>query len=136
VQGKHNDHNFDFLDKNIRIPMKKKKLGGPSLAPQKSRFWADKSRNGPFLPEGFCYSFEISQGLLSNKKIRNPTKIKFQGPPRPPKKADFGRTKAEMGCFSQKGLCYSFEIFRGLLSNKNIRNPMKKIFGESPYTPN
>jgi len=34
-----------------------------------------------------------------------------------------------MGCFSQKGLCYSFGILHGLLSNKNIRNPMKKIFG-------
>ena len=40
-----------------------------------------------------------------------------------------------MGCFSQKGLCYSFEIFNGLLSNKNIRNPMKNIFGEYPLHP-
>ena len=47
-------------------------------------------------------------------------KIKFWGPPRPPQKADFGRTKAEMGCFSQKGLCYSFGILHGLLSNKKI----------------
>ena len=37
-----------------------------------------------------------------------------------------------MGCFSQKSLCYSFEIFHGLLSNKDIMNPMKKFFGESP----
>ena len=56
-------------------------------------------------------------------------KIKFRGPPRPPKKADFGWTKAEMGYF------YSFEILYGLLSNKNIRNPKKKIFGESPLHP-
>ena len=62
-------------------------------------------------------------------------KIKFWGPPRPPKKADFGRTKAEMGYFSQKGLFYSFEILHELLSNKNIRNPKKKIFGESPLHP-
>ena len=40
-----------------------------------------------------------------------------------------------MGCFSQKGLCYSFGIFFGLLSNKIIRNPMKKIFGRSPLHP-
>ena len=33
--------------KNIRIPMKKR------LAPQKSGFWADKSQNGLFFPEGF-----------------------------------------------------------------------------------
>ena len=56
-------------------------------------------------------------------------------PPSPPKKADFGRTKAEMGHFSQKGLCYSFEIFHGLLSNKNIRNPMKKNIWGIPPTP-
>ena len=40
-----------------------------------------------------------------------------------------------MGCFSQKGLCYSFEILQGLLSNKNIKIPMKKIFGGSPLYP-
>ena len=40
-----------------------------------------------------------------------------------------------MGRFAQKGLCYSFEILQGLLSNKKIRNPMKKIFGESPLHP-
>ena len=60
----------------------------------------------------------------------------FGDPPKPPKKGDLGRTKDKMGCFSQKGLCYNFEIFHGLLSNKNIRNPMKKIFGDSPYIPN
>ena len=63
-------------------------------------------------------------------------KINFRGPPRPPKKADFGRKKAEMGYFSQKGLSQSFEILQGLLSNKDIRNPKKKIIGESPFTPN
>ena len=56
-------------------------------------------------------------------------KIKFRGPPLAPQKADFGRTKAEMGCFSQKGLYYSPGILLGLLSNKYIRNPMNKIFG-------
>ena len=59
---------------------------------------------------------------------------KFGDPPKPPKKADFGRTKAEMGCFSQKDLCYS-EILLRLLSNKNIKIPMKKIFGGSPLYP-
>ena len=63
------------------------------------------------------------------------TEKKFRGPPYPPKKADFGRLKAKMGCFSQKGLCYSFEILQGLLSSKEIRNPMKKIFVESPQHP-
>ena len=32
-------------------------------------------------------------------------------------------------------MCYSFEILQGLLSNKKFRNPMKKIFGESPLHP-
>ena len=40
-----------------------------------------------------------------------------------------------MGRFAQIGLCYSFEILQGLLSNKKIRNSMKKIFGESPLHP-
>ena len=62
-------------------------------------------------------------------------KIKFRGPPQAPQKADLGWTKAEMGYFSQKGLFYSFEILHELLSNKNIRNPKKKIFGESPLHP-
>ena len=82
------------------------------------------------------YSFEILQGLLSKKNIRIPMKIKFRDPPRPPKKADFWRTKAEMGYFSQKGLFYSFEILHELLSNKNIRNPKKRYLGNSPYTLN
>ena len=59
----------------------------------------------------------------------------FGDPPYPPKKADFGRTKAKMGRFAQNGLCYSFEIVEGLLNNKKIRNPMKKIFGGSPLHP-
>ena len=62
-------------------------------------------------------------------------KIKFRGPPRPPKKADFGRTKAEMGYLSQNGLFYSFEILNKLLSKTDIRNPKKKIFWESPLHP-
>ncbi len=40
-----------------------------------------------------------------------------------------------MGCISQKGLCYSFGILYGLLSNKNIRNSKKKIFRNPPYNP-
>ena len=35
---------------------------------------------------------------------------KIGDPPYPLKKGDLGRTKAEMGCFSQKGLSYNFEI--------------------------
>ena len=50
-------------------------------------------------------------------------KNKLRGPPLPPKKADMVRTKAKMGHFSQKGLCYSFEFLQGLLGNKNIRIP-------------
>ena len=57
------------------------------------------------------------------------------GPPYPPKKADFGWTKAEIGRLSQKGLFYNFEILRPLKSIKNIRNPKKNIFGESPLHP-
>ena len=34
--------------------------------------------------------------------------------------------------FSPKGLCYNFEILHGLLTNKIIRIPMKKNFGDPP----
>ena len=44
----------------------------------------------------------------------------FGDTPYPPKKADFGRTKAEIGCFPQNDLRYSFGILHGLLSNKRI----------------
>ena len=44
-------------------------------------------------------------------------------------------TKAEMGCFSQKGLCYSFEILQGLLSNKNIRITVREKNWGNPPTP-
>ena len=37
----------------------------------------------------------------------------------PPRKADLGRTKAEMGYFSKNGLWFGFEILHGLLCNKN-----------------
>ena len=69
-------------------------------------------------------------------------KIKFRGPPQAPPKSRFwaeksrnGRKKAEMGYFSQKGLFYSFEILHELLSKKNIKNPKKNIFWESPLHP-
>ena len=114
----------------------KNKFWGPPYPPKKADFGRTTAKMGYFSQKGLCYSFDILQGLLSNKNIRIPMREKnFGGPPYPLIKADFGRTKAEMGCFSQKGLCYSFEIFHGLLSNKNIRNPMKKIFGESPLHP-
>ena len=90
---------------------------------------------GRFDQKGLCYSFEILHGLLTHKNNRIQMGKKFWGPPQPSKIAVFGWTKAEMGCFSQKGLCYSFEILQGLLSNKNIKIPMKKIFGGFPLYP-
>ena len=92
---------------------------------------------GCFSQKGLGYIFGILRGLLSHKNMKIPMGEKnFVDPPYPPKNADFGRTKAKMGRFSQKGLCYSFEILHGLLSNQYIRNPMKKIWGDPPYTPN
>ena len=43
--------------------------------------------------------FEILQGLLSNKNIRIPMKIKFQGPPQAPQKSRFGENKSQNGLF-------------------------------------
>ena len=57
---------------------------------------------------------------------------KIGEPPYPPKKADFGCTKAKMGCFSQKGLWYSFEILHGLLTNQNIRIPVREKKFQGP----
>ena len=71
--------------------------------------------------------------MLSHVKIGGiQQKLTFGDPPNHPKKSDFGRTKAKMGCFSQKCLCYCFGILRWLLSNKNIRNPIKDIWGIPP----
>ena len=58
---------------------------------------------------------------------------KIGDPSYPPKKAEFGRTKAKMVRFSQKGLYYSFGILHGLLTHKNNRIPMReKKFGNPP----
>ena len=62
-------------------------------------------------------------------------KIKFLRPLTGPPKSQIWAEKAEMGYFSKKGLFYSFEILQGLLSNKNLKIPMKKIFGGSPPAP-
>ena len=51
------------------------------------------------------------------------------------KKPELERTKAEMGRFSQKGLCYSFEILQGLLTQKNINILMKKKNSGTPLPP-
>ena len=67
--------------------------------------------------------------------MKIPMKKNFGDPPYPPKKADFGRTNAKMGRFSQKGLCYSFEILQGIQSNKNIRIPMENKFRGPPLPP-
>ena len=102
--------------------MKNKFWGPPPTPPKKADFGRTKGKMGRFSQNDFCYSFEILEGLLSNKKIRIPMKKKISGTPQAPPKSHFwGQTKAEMGCFSQKGLCYSFGIFHGFLSNKNIR---------------
>ena len=88
---------------------------------------------GCFSQKGLCYNFEILQGLQSNKNMKIPMGKKFRGPPYPPKKADFGCLKAKIGRFSQKGLYYSFEILQGLLSNKNVKIPMRENnFGYPP----
>jgi hypothetical protein len=59
----------------------------------------------------------------------------FGDPPYPPKMAYFARTKAKMCRFCEKGLCYSFEILHGLLSNKNRRIPIKKKIRGPPLPP-
>ena len=43
---------------------------------------------GRFAQKGLCYSFKFLHGLLSNKNIRIPMKIKFQGPPQAPQKSN------------------------------------------------
>ena len=76
-------------------------------------------------------------GLLTHKKYEDSNEKQISGtPPTPLKKPILGRTKAKMGRFSQKGLCYNFEILHGLLTNKNIRILMKKKdFWDPPSPP-
>ena len=70
--------------KNIRIPMKEKKSGTPPPSPlKKAGFWRTKAKMGCFSQMGFCYSFVILQGLLSNRNIRIPMGKKIRGPPLP-----------------------------------------------------
>ena len=113
----------------------KKIFRGPTQPPKKNDFGRTKAEMGRFSQKGLRYSFEILQGLISNKNIRIPRRNFFGYPPQPPKKAEFGRTKAKMGRFSQKGLFYSFVMLQGLLSNKNMKIPMKKKFRGPPLAP-
>ena len=117
----------------MSIPMREKNFGDPPYPPKKADFGRTKAKMGRFYQKGLCYSFGILHGLLTHKNKRIPMEKKNSGTPHSPsKKLIWGWTKAEMGRFSQKGLCYCFEIFQGLLSNKNIKIPKKKIFGGSP----
>ena len=100
-----------------------KNFEAPPQPPKEADFGRTKAKIGHFSQKGLCYSFEILQGLQSNKNIRFPIKKKIRGAPQPPTKADFRWTKAEMGCFLQKGLCCSFEILQRLLSNKDAPQP-------------
>ena len=59
-------------------------------------------------------------------------KKKLGGPLYPLKKADFGRTKAKMGCFTQKSLWYSFEI---LQVTKILGFQGENFLGTPPSTP-
>ena len=108
---------FKFLhgllsNKNMKISMEFFFGDYPS---KKADFGRTKAEMGCFSQKGLSYIFEILHGLLTHKNNRIPMGKKLRGPPRPPppQKADFGREKAKMGPFSQKGLCYNFEIFIG-----------------------
>ena len=72
--------------------------------------------------------------LSLNKNIRIPMIEKKIGDPlpEPPKKADLGLKKGEMDCFSQKGLCYSFEIWQGLQGSKG-GSRMRRHRSEDPH---
>ena len=55
-------------------------------------------------PPTFYPRRDFLHGLHTHKNMNIPMEKKFRGPPYPPKKADFGRTKAERGRFSYTGL--------------------------------
>ena len=78
--------------------------------------------------EGGVIGFKFLHGLLSHKNMKILKKFFFGDPPLHPQKNEFGQTKVKMGCFSQKGFCYSFEI---LHEDSNERR--KKIV--DPPTP-
>ena len=69
---------------------------------------------GRFSKKGFCYSFEILQGLLSNKSIRIPMKIKFRGPPpAPPKKPILGGQKTKWAVSPRRVCATVLELSMG-----------------------
>ena len=83
---KEGSQDFKFLHgllshKNRKIPMKKKQIGDPPQPTEKANLGRTKAKMGHFSKKGSCYSFEILQGLLSNKKRSISMKNKFQGPP-------------------------------------------------------
>ena len=48
-----------------------KKISGTPHSPSKKLIWGwTKAQMGRFSQKGFCYCFEILQGLLSNKNIK------------------------------------------------------------------
>ena len=119
----------------MKIPMREKNFGDPPYPPKKADFGRTKAKIGRFLTEGIVLQFWNFAWAPNSQNMKIPMKKTIGGHPSPPKKADFGRTKAKIGRFSQKVLCYSFEILQGLLSNKNIRIPMKIKFRGPPLPP-
>ena len=114
-------YSFEILqgllsNKNMKIRMRKKNLGTPPSPLKKPIFGRQKPKWAVW-PRRGCHRIIIFlHGLLIHKNMKITMKKKiFQGAPYPPKKADFGRTKAKMSRFSQKDLCYSFELLLLLL---------------------
>ena len=64
--------------------------------------------------------------------MKIPMREKNWGPPL----ADLGRTKAKMGRFAQKGVSQDFNFLLGVLTNKNMKIPMRKKIRGPPDPPN
>ena len=63
--------------------------------------------------------------------LKHPGMAPAKGGPHPSNKSK----TSQNSWFSQKGLCYSFEILHGLLGNKNIKIPMREKKLGTPPSP-
>ena len=80
-------------------------------------------------------SFEILQGLLSNKNIRIPMKNKFRGPPLAPTKSQFWADKSQNGPFGQEGGVVGFYFFAWVLKSQKYEDSNEKKISGTPLSP-
>ena len=85
-----------------------------------------------FSQNGVFYSFEIMQGLLSNKNIRIPILKKSGTPPGPSKKPILGGQKPKWEVSPRRVCATVLKFCKGSKVTKILGFQLKKKFGEPP----